>query len=67
MFLLRVFTRSKVVRRTEFRTALFGVQTIALLPSLSSTWPPTLSIVLNGISLANLNIDVFAPGKHLLF
>jgi hypothetical protein len=60
LFLFRVIARSKIIRRTEFRTALFGIQTLALLPSLSSNWPSSL---LNGISFVNSNLDLFAPGK----
>jgi hypothetical protein len=66
VFLLRKVSRNDSLQRVEFRTTVLGIQTLALLPALSSSWPPTLSFVLNGISLSNLNIDFFAPGKFQL-
>jgi hypothetical protein len=65
--LMRWFSKSQIFKRTEFRTAVFGIQTLALLPSVSSSWPSSISILLGGISLANLNVDLFAPGNVISF
>jgi hypothetical protein len=62
-FLIRVVSKNRTLHRVEFRTTALGIQTLALLPAVSSSWPTSLSVILNGLSLSNLNIDFFAPGK----
>jgi hypothetical protein len=63
ILIVRLLWKSELMKVADFKTTFLGLQTLALLPSVSSSWPDAVSSLLNGISLANLNIDFFAPGK----
>jgi hypothetical protein len=48
---------------SHVKYAFQGIQLLGLFPSLSSNWPAPLASILAGLSLTNLDIDLFAPGK----
>jgi hypothetical protein len=63
-----MFRQSSSGLPVEIKFGFLGIQLLGLFPSLSSSWPPGLSGILNAFSLSNLDIDLFAPGKlYLLF
>jgi hypothetical protein len=47
----------------QIKYALYGIQLLGIFPNLSSSWPSILATFLSGLSLINLDIDLFAPGK----
>jgi hypothetical protein len=65
LLILGTALRNKIIRKAEFKTLLLGLQTLALFPTLSASWPFELSNFLNFISLANFNLDFFAPGNTI--